>query len=106
MELPFEDVPFEILEVLVSYLNTKYYYEQMKEIKPSYNEPYPIPENLSLDVNTFFNIVYIDCKEVSIINNLYKINYDITLISFSIHSIPYKTSLFDEMSSKSTSITL
>ena len=50
MELPFEEVPFEILEVLVSYLNTKYFYEQMKEIRPSYNEPYPIPENLSLDV--------------------------------------------------------
>lgn len=58
MELPFEEVPFEILEVLVSYLNTKYFYEQMKEIRPSYNEPYPIPENLSLDVNIIFYLIF------------------------------------------------
>ena len=57
-ELPFEEVPFEILEVLVSYLNTKYFYEQMKEIRPSYNEPYPIPENLSLDVNIIFYLIF------------------------------------------------
>jgi hypothetical protein len=25
----------------------------MKDLKPGYNEPYPIPENLSLDVNFF-----------------------------------------------------
>ena len=26
----------------------------MKDLKPGYNEPYPIPENLSLDVYFFF----------------------------------------------------
>ena len=61
IQLPFEDVTFEILEVIVEYLNTKvikifnfiliqYYYEQMKELRPGNNESYPIPENLSLDI--------------------------------------------------------
>ena len=61
IQIPFEDVTFEILEVIVEYLNTKviitinfiiiqYYYEQMKELRPGNNESYPIPENLSLDM--------------------------------------------------------
>ncbi len=31
----------------------------MKDLKPGYNEPYPIPENLSLDVSYLF--YFIDC---------------------------------------------
>ena len=30
----------------------------MKDLKPGYNEPYPIPENLSLDVNLFFYFIF------------------------------------------------
>ena len=33
----------------------------MKDLKPGYNEPYPIPENLSLDVHSFFILFFIDC---------------------------------------------
>ena len=61
IQIPFEDITFEILEVIVEYLNTKvniifnfiiiqYYYEQMKELRPGNNESYPIPENLFLDI--------------------------------------------------------
>ena len=61
IQIPFEDITFEILEVIVEYLNTKvninfnlfiiqYYYEQMKELRPGNTDSYPIPENLSLDI--------------------------------------------------------
>jgi len=50
VQIAFEDITFEILEVLVEYLNTKYYYEQMKELRPGNTDSYPIPENLSLDI--------------------------------------------------------
>ena len=64
IQISFDDITFEILEVIVEYLNTKvnnnnililinylqYYYEQMKELRPGNTDSYPIPENLSLDI--------------------------------------------------------
>lgn len=54
LKLEYKDVPIHILEIYVDYLNKRYYYEKMKEITEEkglkYTEPYPIPEDLCLEI--------------------------------------------------------